>query len=74
MHPGLVRSTKHHIQAQIDKLHVELSHLRNVECKHPAATKEHKGDTGNWSPSDDSYWTEFYCPDCGKSWDVDGSV
>lgn len=43
-------------------------------CRHPKVVKTHKGNTGNWCKSDDRYWTEFDCPDCGKHWEEDGSV
>lgn len=38
------------------------------ECPHFNAVETPKADTGNWSKSDDRYWTEFRCPDCGKIW------
>lgn len=37
-------------------------------CSHPAASKKHCGNSGNYDPSADSYWIEFKCPDCGKRW------
>lgn len=40
-------------------------------CQHPSATKVNKGDTGNWDRSQDSYWRECKCPDCGKQWNED---
>lgn len=42
-----------------------------TKCKHPNASKKECGDTGNWCPSDDRYWTEYKCPDCLKFWSVD---
>lgn len=38
------------------------------ECKHPAVNMivEHKGDTGNWSQSDDSYARKETCTLCGR--------
>lgn len=38
------------------------------ECKHPAVHMivEHKGDTGNWSESDDSYARKETCTLCGR--------
>ncbi len=45
-------------------------------CSHPedCVTKKHHGDTGNWDPSDDSYWTTFDCDLCEKHWMLDGSL
>lgn len=40
-------------------------------CKHKNATYISKGDTGNWCRDDDSYWQEWKCPTCKKSWMVD---
>lgn len=47
----------------------ELSKLQNI-CQHPNVMKTHKGDTGNYDPTQDSYWIEFHCPDCGKRWNI----
>lgn len=41
------------------------------QCQHPSASKKYCGDTGNWDRSQDSYWIEYRCPDCGKFWSVD---
>lgn len=46
---------------------IELQEL----CTHTNATHENKANTGNYSPSDDEYWTNHKCPDCGKSWTTD---
>ncbi len=40
-------------------------------CPHLDASKKHCGSTGNWDRSDDCYWIEYKCPDCGKFWSVD---
>ncbi len=57
---------------RIDKLHESLKQLQ-TECQHPNVIKKHHSNTGNYDPSDDCYWTTFYCPDCHKQWTVDGS-
>lgn len=54
-------------QAKISAL---IADIRN-ECKHPAATRDPKSDTGNWDRSQDSYWYDCKCPDCGKFWSED---
>lgn len=38
------------------------------KCEHKNASKTHRGDTGNFDPSSDEFWTEFNCEDCGKFW------
>lgn len=45
-------------------------------CEHPIAmvTKKHGSNTGNYDPSADCYWTDFYCDKCGRGWRQDGSV
>jgi len=37
-------------------------------CKHPDHTLINKGNTGNFCPGDDSYWSECECKDCGAQW------
>jgi hypothetical protein len=44
--------------------------LQNL-CAHPNASKKYRGDTGNWDRTQDSYWIEHRCPDCGKFWSVE---
>lgn len=72
MHPALVRATRSSITHQIEKLKKELTALQE-SCTHPRVSKENKGNTGNYDPSADCYWTEFTCPDCGKWWTEEGS-
>ena len=40
------------------------------ECSHPKSslTIEHGGDTGNYDPTADFYWTTYTCGLCDKSW------
>ncbi len=37
-------------------------------CVHPAKVSVPRSDTGKWDRSQDEYWTEHTCPDCGKFW------
>jgi len=41
------------------------------ECPHKDKTSIPKSDTGNWSISDDRWWYEVICNDCGKQWNID---
>lgn len=43
-----------------------------VECPHHNLEYKNKGNSGGWD-YDDSYWTEWYCPDCCKRWNTDQS-
>lgn len=52
---------------QLSKIQNEIYALQD-ECTHPNIDKQYKGSTGNWSKSDDSFWIEFKCLDCGKRW------
>jgi hypothetical protein len=45
----------------------ELDKLQK-KCSHKRATCEYKASTGNYDPSQDSYWAEISCPTCGKQW------
>lgn len=39
-----------------------------ASCPHSGHLFKYRSNTGNYSPSDDSYWTEHTCDDCGKYW------
>lgn len=41
------------------------------ECTHPSLSKIAKGSSGNYDPSNDCWWYECKCPDCGKYWHED---
>lgn len=58
------------INAKRLKLYNDLMDLQRL-CQHPDATHKNKADTGNYDPSNDQYWTEHVCPDCGKHWTTD---
>jgi uncharacterized protein YicC (UPF0701 family) len=47
----------------------ELVRLQTI-CPHPInfQTIRSRGDTGNYDPSADRYWTEHRCEICGKFW------
>jgi hypothetical protein len=45
-----------------------------AKCKHPTLVYKHKADTGNYDPSQDSYWTDWFCSLCGERGTADGSV
>lgn len=50
--------------------HYKAIHDIQEACEHPAEhlTKKYGANTGNYDPSCDSYWADFKCQYCGKSW------
>jgi hypothetical protein len=72
-HRRYIQETRDDLISARKKLEYRELNLQN-ECQHIAVVKTHKANTGNYSPSDDCYWTEFSCPDCGKRWQQEGSV
>ena len=59
----------HRIQAEIDKLELELINHQS-KCKHVKAVGEYGSSTGNWDGRD-SYWINASCPTCLKTWRID---
>jgi hypothetical protein len=58
------------INKKIGKLYLQKQAII-AECTHTNLTGEYKSNTGNWCPSDDSYWIDVTCDDCGKWWMID---
>jgi hypothetical protein len=65
-----IREKRESIQRSIDCATEDMLALRE-QCTHPNATKIPKSDTGNWDRSQDAYWNDCTCPDCGKHWSED---
>ena len=65
------------IKEMVDEidLYIDLLYKRKYElqdrCIHESATKQHKGNTGNYDPSADSLWIEYDCPECKLHWIVE---
>lgn len=55
------------IKKQLDKYHQQYVALQE-ECTHPNVTEKYGSSTGNYDPSNDGYWIDYYCPDCDKKW------
>jgi hypothetical protein len=62
-----IRENRENLQAHITSLSGEIDKLRE-KCTHPNVTKTPRSNTGNWDRSQDAYWYDFACPDCGKRW------
>lgn len=56
-------------QKLIDAARAKINEISD-ECAHPENERNEvrKGDTGNWSQSDDSYSIEITCKLCGRHW------
>lgn len=57
------------IESKIKHWERMLSDLQG-ECAHPNVISKHGGNTGNYCPADNVYWTSYNCPDCGRRWTV----
>jgi hypothetical protein len=62
-----IRESREEVQAQIMHYTNELIAIQD-RCTHPGAMKENKANTGNYDRSQDTYWKDCVCPDCGKRW------
>jgi hypothetical protein len=67
MTPAQIRRRFETIERHQERWELAEKELQTI-CKHPSADKKYRGDSGNWDRSQDSYWIEFKCPDCGKRW------
>jgi Tfp pilus assembly protein FimT len=71
------RISQKKLRAEAEALIESISQARSAlealqaRCRHPAATKTADSDTGNYCRSDDSYWFNCVCPDCGLRWTED---
>lgn len=70
MTPKQVQRKRKSILDKQVRLSEELYELQTI-CTHPDITKKYCGDTGNYDPSQDSYWINWHCPDCDKRWTTD---
>lgn len=67
-----MKKSVENIYKEIEALEKRIEKIQN-KCRHENVLKEHHGNTGNWDPNDDCYWTDFHCPDCDKRWSEDGT-
>ena len=67
-----IATKRKRIEKKLTALHQELKQLQE-ECTHDNSTYKAGGNTGNWSASDDWYWYDWDCPDCGKWWTTEQS-
>ena len=53
------------ILKQIEDLQQDLKEAR-LKCKHTRVIYSYESNTGNYDPSEDAYWNDITCIDCGK--------
>lgn len=58
------------IHSMRNRLTLELQTIQE-NCPHADMQGKYKADTGNWCSSDDSYWIDAECLDCGKRFHID---
>jgi hypothetical protein len=57
----------------IEKAREEIKKAQ-ASCDHPGLRHQYGSNTGNYDPSSDSYWTDFYCNVCDMRWRAEGSI
>jgi hypothetical protein len=65
-----IREKQEKLVAEIYRLQLRLAKLQE-ECEHTFATHTSRANTGHYDPSNDHYWYENRCTDCGKFWITD---
>jgi hypothetical protein len=55
---------------KIENYQMELKEIQNNLCDHKEATFTYHSNTGNWCPSDNTYWIHVTCPTCRRIWNV----
>lgn len=65
-----ISNERERICKNMNKWKVKLSNIQD-SCSHVNIIKEYKSNTGNYDPSNDNYWANLKCPDCGKFWRED---
>lgn len=58
---------------QREKIKKALAKISSIqeECTHIGVHIKYGANTGNWCPSDNSYWIDWVCPHCEKRWTTD---
>jgi hypothetical protein len=65
-----IRNAVKRLEDKITKLYNDIKDIRET-CPHEHLQGKFGANTGNWCSSDDSYWVDFVCQDCGKRWTED---
>jgi hypothetical protein len=68
--PKQIAQKRRRLEASISKASQALSELQK-ECNHSGdLTYKFNGSSGNYDRSQDSYWIEWKCNDCGERWNT----
>ena len=66
-----IRTRREAIDARKVAVYKEQIDLQE-ECQHRGElTYKYQGSSGNYDPSNDCYWIDWECHDCGKRWTTD---
>lgn len=68
--PKQIQRRKNTLYRRIQAAEHDLKMLQR-DCTHPSVEKKYGANTGNYDPSADSYWIDWFCPDCTKRWQTD---
>ena len=62
------REKREKIEVLQEELNTQIKILQE-NCDHQGdLTYEYQGSSDGWSRSDDDYWIDWHCNDCGKRW------
>ena len=64
-----IATARQSIESEIETLRKFLKALQE-KCKHKNLETKYGSNSGNYDPSADCYWIDYYCPDCNKKWRV----
>lgn len=62
-----IKATLEELQNTLEETYNSIAYMQSV-CQHTDTTVKHDGNTGNYCPDDDTYWTDYKCNVCGKKW------
>jgi hypothetical protein len=65
---NLIQAIKRNIAENI-QLWEQVANFQS-KCNHTQVYSKLSSDTGNYDPSQDDYWIDSICPECGKSFCV----
>lgn len=67
MTPDEIRKQAELIDKKEELLFRKRVKLQSI-CGHISLHKKFQLSTGNYDPTADCYWIDYYCPDCAKRW------
>jgi hypothetical protein len=70
MTPKIIRNKLAKLDEKLHIIYKKITDLQNL-CPHENFEKKYCGDSGNYDPSNDSYWIDWKCIDCNKRFSTD---